>query len=160
MSNDTGVARLIEVASKINIAMITTIDAEGHLIARPMGQQDIDADGTLWYFTERDSHIVTEIRANPHVGVTLSASDAWVAIDGEATIVEDSAKAQELWDPSVEAWLPQGPTDPSVVLIKVDGHGGEYWDTPGSKVATLISFVKSKVTGQPFDGGESEKVDL
>ncbi len=26
----------------------------------------------------------------------------------------------------------------------------EYWDTPGSKVASAISLVKSKLTGEPY----------
>ena len=47
-----------------------------------------------------------------------------------------------------------------MVLIKVTADGAEYWDTPGGRVASVLSFVKSKVTGQPYDGGENEKVDL
>ncbi len=27
----------------------------------------------------------------------------------------------------------------------------EYWDTPGGKVASLISFAKTKLTGDTFD---------
>jgi pyridoxamine 5'-phosphate oxidase like protein len=43
---------------------------------------------------------------------------------------------------------------------EVDGDGAEYWDTPGGRVATMISFAKAKVTGQPYDGGENEQVSL
>ena len=160
MPESTGAERLTELAKDIRIAMFTTVDGEGHLAARPMGQQEVDPDGTLWFFSERDSNIVQQIEANPHVGVTLSSSDVWISIDGEAEILTDPVKAEALWNPFVEAWLPQGPTDPSVVLIKVDGHTGEYWDTPGSKVASAISFVKAKVTGERYEGGESEKVTL
>jgi Pyridoxamine 5'-phosphate oxidase like len=46
------------------------------------------------------------------------------------------------------------------VLIKVDGDGAEYWDTPCGRVATMISFAKAKATGQPYDGGENEQVSL
>ena len=160
MPESTGAERLTELAKDIQIAMFTTVDAEGHLAARPMAQQEVDPDGTLWFFSERESHIVQQIEANPHVGLTLSSSDVWISIDGEAEILVDSTKAEALWNPFVEAWLPQGPADPSVVLIKVDGHTGEYWDTPGSKVASAISFVKAKVTGERYEGGESEKVIL
>ena len=37
---------------------------------------------------------------------------------------------------------------------------GEYWDTPGGRIATLISFVKSKLTGERFDGGDNATVTL
>ncbi len=160
MTESTGAAKLTELASGIRIAMFTTVDADGHFASRPMGQQEVDPDGTLWFFSERDSQVVTQIEANPHVGITLSSSDVWISIDGSAEIVVDAAKAEELWNPFVEAWLPQGPADPSVVLIKVDGHTGEYWDTPGSKVASLISFAKAKLTGERYEGGENETVTL
>ena len=75
-------------------------------------------------------------------------------------MVEDQAKKEELWNSWVEAWLPDGKTDPNVVLIKVDPHTAEYWDTPGGRVASLLSFVKSKVTGEPYDGAEQARVEL
>ena len=46
------------------------------------------------------------------------------------------------------------------MLIKIHAHGAEYWDTPGGRIASVISFVKAKVTGEPYDGGENERVDL
>lgn len=158
--NSTDVAKLAELARDIKIAMFTTVDSEGHFVSRPMSQQQIEADGDLWFFTERTSSVVGQIAMNAHVGITLSSSDTWISIDGEAELVEDNAKAKDLWNTFAEAWLPQGPEDPSVVLIKVNGHSAEYWDTPGGKVASLMSFVKTKVTGERYDGGENKTVTL
>ncbi len=155
-----GVAKLAELARDIKIAMFTTIDGEGHFVSRPMAQQEIESDADLWFFAERSSSVIAHIAANPHVGITLSSGDTWISIDGEAAIVDNAVKAKDLWNTWVEAWLPQGPEDPSVVLIKVDGHSAEYWDTPGGKVASVMSFVKSKVTGDRYDGGENETVTL
>ena len=56
--------------------------------------------------------------------------------------------------------MPEGPDDPNVVLIHVDLEGGEYWDTPGGRIASLISFAKAKVTGEAYDGADNERVDL
>lgn len=155
-----GAAKLAELARDIKIAMFTTIDGEGHFVSRPMAQQEIESDGDLWFFAERSSSVIAHIATNPHVGITLSSADTWISIDGEAAIVDNAVKAKELWNTWVEAWLPQGPEDPSVVLIKVDGHSAEYWDTPGGKVASVMSFVKSKVTGERYDGSENETVTL
>ena len=63
-------------------------------------------------------------------------------------MVTDAAKLRELWNPAVEAWLPDGPDSPQAVLFKVTAESGEYWDSPGGRIATIISFVKSKVTGR------------
>ena len=46
------------------------------------------------------------------------------------------------------------------MLIKVHADSAEYWDTPGGRIASVISFVKAKVTGEPYSGGENETVSL
>ena len=157
---DDEVRKVAELAKDIRIGMLTTVDETGTFTSRPMGQQEVEFDGDLWYFAERDSRKVRQITANPHVGVTLSSGSTWISIDGTAEIVDDKAKVHELWNGWVDAWLPQGPDDPSVVLIKVTGESAEYWDTPGGRIASVISLVKSKVTGERYDGGENERVDL
>ena len=161
MTDQTGeISRLAELAKGIRIAMLTTVDEEGHFISVPMAQQEVELDGDLWFFAERDSRVVHNLTLNPHVGVTLSSSDTWISIDGDGEVVEDPAKASELWNSWVEAWLPQGPDDPNVVLIKVTGHGAEYWDTPGGRAASILSFAKAKITGNRYEGAENERVDL
>jgi general stress protein 26 len=60
----------------------------------------------------------------------------------------------------VDAWFPDGPDDPDVGILKFSADSAEYWDSPGGKIATAFSFVKSKVTGERYEGGESGKVDL
>lgn len=154
------VAKLASLAKDIKVAMLTTVDAEGHFVSRPMAQQQIEADGDLWFFSERSTNLVPQIAANPHVGVTLSDSNTWISIDGTAEIVDDPVKAKDLWNSVVEAWLPEGPDDPNVVLIKVNSHTAEWWDTPGGKVASAISFVKAKATGEAYSGGENKTVTL
>ncbi|AXH34620.1 hypothetical protein DVJ78_03585 [Humibacter sp. BT305] len=64
-----------------------------------------------------------------------------------------------MWDTSVEAWFPGGRTDPAIRALIVHADSAEYWDTPGSTVATVFSLVKSKVTGTPIEI-ENEKIDL
>ncbi len=154
------VKKVADLAKDIRIGMLTTVDGDGHFISRPMAQQEVAFDGDLWFFAERDSRKVAHISANPHVGVTLTSNDTWISLDGEAEIVEDRAKAKELWNTWVEAWMPEGLDDSNVVLIKVSSHSAEYWDTPGGRVASVVSFVKAKVTGERYDGGENEKVSL
>ena len=64
-----------------------------------------------------------------------------------------------MWNPVVEAWFPDGPQDPDVVLLRVDAESAEYWKAPGGRVASLLSYVKAKATGEPLEG-ESGTVDL
>ena len=160
VETNTGVAKVAELAKDIRVGMLTTIDEEGHFVSRPMAQQEVEFDGDLWFFAERDSRKVAHIAAQPLVSVTLTSNDTWISLCGTARVVTDVAKAKELWNPFVEAWLPQGPEDPSVVLIEFSSDTAEYWDTPGGRVSSVLSFVKAKVTGKPYDGGENETVKM
>ncbi|MEH3033088.1 MAG: pyridoxamine 5'-phosphate oxidase family protein [Aeromicrobium erythreum] len=151
--------RLVELTKDARFCMLTTVDGEGTLVSRPMTRQDVDLGVVLWFIATRDSRKVEHVRARPEVNVTVSSDTSWVSIAGRAEVVDDTAKLRELWSTFAEAWLPGGPEDPDAVLIKVDADSAEYWDNPGGRVATVISLVTSKVTGQPYDGGDHAVVD-
>lgn len=148
--------KLIELTKDSRFCMLTTVDADGTLISRPMTRQDVDVDLELWFIATRDSRKVAQLRANPSVSVTVATDTSWVSLAGHAEVIDDLGKLKELWNTFAEAWLPEGPEDPNAILLRVDVHGAEYWDNPGGRIATAFSFVKSKVTGQPYDGGENE----
>ena len=125
-----------------------------------MSHQDVEFGGDLWFISSRESRKVEHIRANPHVAVTLASSDTWVSLNGTGEIVDDADKADELWSAEMEAWFPQGPDDESIVCIKVTGATAEYWDTPGGRVATVLSLAKAKLTGERYTAGDNDVVDL
>ena len=144
------------------LAMLTTMTPDGTLTSRPMALQEADFDGSLWFFTEHSSRKVTHITAHPQVNVTVSApvSATWVSLTGTATEVDDPARKRKLWNAGVEAWFPDGSDDPNIRLLKVEASSAEYWDSPGGRLATLISFAKAKITGEKYSGGENETVTM
>lgn len=157
---DNEITKVAELAAGIHIGMMTTVDEDGTLIARPMAQQEVEFDGDLWFFAERNSRKVAHLKRNPHVAVTLSSNSTWLSLDGTGHVIDDAAKAKELWNAGVEAWFPQGPEHPSIVLIKVEVETAQYWNTPGGVIASVFSFVKSRITGKPYDGGEEGTVRM
>jgi general stress protein 26 len=154
-----GTAKVAELLTDFRFAMLTTIDEQGKLVAHPLTVQEREFDGDLWFIIGRDASAVTHLDINPSAGVSLSSNDSWVSLSGTASVVEDRAKLEELWNGAVEAWFPEGPSDPNVTLLKFTADSAEYWDSPGGKVASLVSFVKAKVTGETFDA-DNAKVDL
>jgi general stress protein 26 len=142
------------------IAVFTTTAPDGTLMSRPMSMQEVEFDGDLWFFASRSSRKVAHITANPQVNVATAGSSSWVSLTGHAVVIDDLAKKQQLWNSVVAAWFPDGPDDPDVVLLRVDAASAEYWDSPGGRIASVISFAKAKVTGQPYSGGENETVRL
>ncbi len=151
--------KLVELTKDQHVAFLTTRDEHGHFVSRPMARQEVDLDADLWFITERDSRKVRHIAQDPQVGVTLGSSDSWVSISGTARVVDDTEKLRELWNQFTDAWLPEGPDSPNAVLVHVRAEQAEYWSPPvGGRVATLVSLVKSKVTGERYDGGDNQVV--
>ena len=125
-----------------------------------MQTQDVEFDGTVWFFTDVNSEKVAEIKANPQVNVAYASSnERYVSLMGRAEIVQDAARTHELWNPLLRAWF-ESADDPRIRLIKVDAESAEYWDTPGGKIASLISLVKSAVTGTKDESGENRTVQM
>jgi general stress protein 26 len=153
-------AKVAELIKGNRMAMLTTTSLDGTLISRPMALQEVEFDGDLWFFAERSSRKFAHIALDPQVNVTVSSGSTWVSLTGTATAIEDDAKKKELWNAGVEAWFPDGPDSDDVLLIKVVGESAQYWNTPGGRVASLISFAKAKATGERYSGGESDIVEL
>ena len=157
---DDGTRKVAELLGASRIAMFTTRAPDGVLTSRPMAVQEVEFDGDLWFFADAGSRKVAHIGADPQVNVTIGSGSSWVSFTGVASVVRDDARKRDLWNAVVEAWFPDGPDAEHVVLLRVDGLSAEYWDTPGGRVASLISFAKAKLTGEPYSGGENETVRL
>ncbi len=144
--------KLDDLLEDLPIAMFTTTGDDGTLRSVPMARQEAELDPQqLWFITARDTEHVRDVQARPHVLLSFSSRDAWVSLTGHAEVVDDTAKLKELWNTFAEAWLPEGPEGPNAALLRVRVDKAEYWNTPGGKVASLISLVKTKVTGDTYD---------
>ncbi|WP_395656327.1 pyridoxamine 5'-phosphate oxidase family protein [Nocardioides sp.] len=150
--------KLVDLLDDIPIGMLTTYGPEGPRSV-PMARQEVEPSAELWFITARDTEHTRAVAADPRVALTFSARDSWVAVYGRATVVDDRDKLAELWNTFAEAWLPGGTEDPNAVLLRVDVEHGEYWDTPGGKVASLLSFAKTKLTGDTYDADHG-RVDV
>lgn len=141
---------LVDLMRDLPIAMFTTFGTDGPRTV-PMARQEVEPDAEMWFITDRDTDHARALATEPRVALSFSSRDAWVALTGHAELVDDRQKLEELWNTFAEAWLPGGPDNPDAALIRVDVDRAEYWDTPGSKVASLISFAKTRLTGETFD---------
>ena len=155
--------KLRELVKEIDFCMLTTVDETGDLHSRPMSSNgDIDHDGDIWFFTSASSHKVSEIEKLPKVNVSFADPDNqhYISISGNAQLVRDRDKIDELWRPEFKMWFPEGKDDPDVALLRVSLKKAEYWDSPSSTVGFMLSFVSSLVSGKEADHGENKKLDF
>jgi general stress protein 26 len=160
MTNDAKV--LSDKIKGIRIAMLTTIDQDGALRSRPMATQEMEFDGDLWFFTYADSPKVEDVKEYEQVNISYAKPDdnLFVSVAGTAQLVRDRQKIQELWNPFVKAWFPNGQDDPNVALLKVTVSNAEYWDAPSGKMGALYTAVKNLATGGKDPGGENKKLEM
>jgi general stress protein 26 len=129
----------------IEYAMLTTVDDDGSLHSRPMSIfSDIDADGTLWFFTSADSHKVFEIERRQQVNISLSSPNKqrYISMLGIAELVRDRNELQEKWQPKLQTWFPQGLDEPNLALLKVNISKADYWDSPSSSRSQIINLLE------------------
>jgi general stress protein 26 len=153
--------KIKELADAADICHFVTNLTELPLSARPMSRQQIDDDGTLWFFSDAGSNKNEHIKQDNRVQLFFSNrnSSEYLSIYGTAEIVKDEAKAKELWSPIVKTWFNGGPEDPSLTIIKVIPEDGYYWDTKNGKLITLLKIATGAITGKEFDGSVEGKVN-
>ncbi|CAN7148902.1 general stress protein 26 [Arthrobacter sp. PvP023] len=160
MSDTENISKVTKIINDSHIGMLTTINEAGALVSRPLAVQEVKDDGDMWFFTSSETSQVAHVRADPRVNVAFGKNTEWVSVAGTAEIVTDRQKIHDMWNQVVEAWFPDGPDTPEVVLLRVDSDSAEYWTSPGGRAATVLQWVKSKVTNSRMSVGESGTVDL
>jgi general stress protein 26 len=159
--------RLHERIEDIEIAMMTTRSADGHLRSRAMATQKRAEGADLWFVTEEGSPKLADLAADPHVNLSYykDRTREWVSVSGLATITNHRGKIRELYQPDWKIWFGEEgdprhgtPDDPRMVLIGVTVHGASYLEVTKPQPVVLFELVKGFVTGQPAEIGEMHYV--
>ncbi|HBK45222.1 MAG TPA: general stress protein [Xanthomonadaceae bacterium] len=156
------IRQLAELIRGVDVAMFTTVAVDGRLVSRPLGTQQVEFDGDLWFVTAADSPKLAEIAANPRVNVSYASAskNTYVSVAGRARVVDDRAKVEELWSPAMKLFFPGGKDDPDLRLIHVSAESAEYWDGPSGLLGKALYFVMSAVTEEPGSLSDNGRVDL
>ena len=160
MSDAENISKVTGIINDSHIGMFTTINEKGALVSRPLAVQEVKDDGDMWFFTSANTSQVAHIKANPAVNASFGQRTEWVSVAGTAEVVTDRQLIHDMWNQVVEAWFPDGPDTPEVVLLHVASDSAEYWSSPGWTAATVLQWIKSKVTHNRMSVGESGTVEL
>ena len=151
--------KLRELLADFESAMLVTRTAAGELRSRPMA--DVEPGGCLWFVSDRHSGKLEEIACDDHVNVAMQSKRKFVSISGRAVAVNDAMKVAELWSEAWRVWFAGGKDDTSLVLLKVQGDAGEYWDVSGtSGIKYLIEAGKAYLSGTKPDLVEDTKLHV
>ncbi|MFT4211364.1 MAG: pyridoxamine 5'-phosphate oxidase family protein [Microbacterium sp.] len=140
--------RAKELVEDIDFTMLTTVDADGRLVSRPMSTRRMDEHGDIWFFTSDDTEKVDEIVENRDVGLAYCDAKGmrYVSVAGTATVVHDDALMAELYTPSLDVWFEDGLDTPGVALLKVTPQVTEFWAPGKGRIAMAAGMLKALVT--------------
>jgi general stress protein 26 len=155
--------KLHDLIKGIRTAMLTTVDEDGSLHSRPMGNENHDEfDGELLFLTSASAHKALEIGHDNRVSVAFSEpkSQTYVAVSGTGRLLRDRAKAEKIWSAFAKIWFPKGLDDPDLAVLSVTVEKAEYWDAPSGAVVLVYGLVTQAITGHPPKVGENKKLSL
>ena len=148
--------RLIE---EMTIGMITSVDASGALVSRPMAPLEMDSSGIIWFFTDISSGKVGHL--NPaNLSFTNESRGTYISISGIGEINTDREHIERLWTAFAKPWFPDGPESVNLALLKFIPNTAEYWDAPHSKMVRMFAMAASVVIGKPLMGEHGTLTEL
>lgn len=146
----------------VKVGMLTTLSEEdnGSFHSRPMSLVQEAYDGTIYFFTHKDSAKVFEVKTEAReVGLTFSepSNQVFVSLSGHAKITQDTALIDKYWSSGVEAWFPDGKNSRDVALLEIKIYKGEHWNVDENKLVQLFEFTKARLMNEKPDIGTNEK---
>jgi len=162
LTDEKALEKLKSLAEDIKICMFCTELTELPIATRPMGVQEVDDKGNIWFISSRKSNKNFEIKEDDRVQLIFSkiSSAEYLSVYGNATIYTDQSKIDDLWTPIAKAWFEEGKDDPDVSVIKVAPSDVYYWDTKDGKIITLLKIAAAAITGSKSDGGVQGKISV
>jgi general stress protein 26 len=161
------VDELRELVRDMATAMMTTRRADGHLVSRPMALQKQAPGADFWFVAARDSGVVDELRADPHVNLAFykDRTREYVSVSGTAHLTSDRGLIRQLYAPDWKLWFEdQGgahdgsPDDPRLLLIGVTTESARFLSIEKPQLVVLFEILRGMVTGKSPDLGEEQQV--
>ena len=154
MSKQENIDKIQDVIKDVKFAMMNTVNNKGDIHAWPMTTTKPDLSAKeIWFIGDKTSDVVKDLQDNPKVGLSYATQDSkdYVSISGDAELLDDQDKIEELWSPVYSAFFENGKDDENIQLIKVVPHGAECWIS-GSTIVNMFKMAVAAV-----QEGESAK---
>lgn len=160
LQDNEAIEKIIELA-KDQTCLFCTFTGEFAIKARPMSTQAVEKDGTIWFFSSKESNKNSEIARTNKVQLLYGdpGKSDYLSVEGNADIVEDQNKMNELWTPIIKTWFQEGKDDPNLSLLKITPSEAYYWDTKHGKMVVFAKMMASIVSGKTMDDGIEGKLN-
>ena len=163
LTHKVAIDKLKNLVEEIMICLFCTdLKIDDGSTCRPMSAINVCDQGNIWFFSEKNSDKNKAIAADKNVQLFFShpAKNSYLVVNGEAAIILDKTKIQELWTPVANIWFKEGKEDPNISIIKVTPTMAYYWDNDGNRMINFLKMVVSVVTGTNLVNGNEGTITV
>jgi general stress protein 26 len=163
LNNKEAIDKLKSLVEEIMVCLFCTdLKTDDGSTCRPMTAIKVCDQGNIWFFSEKNSDKNKAIATDKNVQLFFShpAKSSYLVVNGEAVVILDKAKIEELWTPVAKIWFKEGKDDPNISIIKVTPTTAYYWDTDGNKMINILKMIASVVTGKNLVNGNQGTITV
>ncbi len=162
LSGRQALDKMKELVKEIDFCMFCTQIDQLPFATRPMSTREVDDQGNIWFFSKADSNKNIELAQDDKVQLLYAkpGNSEFLSVFGQADVIKDRKKAEELWSFWAKTWFSEGPDDPELTIIRVRPQEAYYWDTKHNRMVSLLKIVAGAVTGKESDDGLEGKINL
>ena len=153
--------RLWKELDDARIVMLGLVGGEPHHM-QPMAAFGDKAGDAIWFFTKKDTDLVTQTGAAHDAMVCIMAKDMefQACIHGALTPDTDLAKRDAYWSPFVSAWYPDGKDDPDLIMMRLDPSDARVWVSKKGPFRYPLEIAKANASHSLPDVGGKADVKL
>ena len=162
LHNEEAIKKMKDLVDDIRTCMFCTEVQNLPFKTRPMATLEVDDEGNFWFFSSKESNKNDEIKTDDRVQLIYAkgGDSEFLSLSGNAHIITDQARIDELWNTYAKAWFQGGKDDPNITVLKVVPDDAYYWDTVHGKVVSLLKIAASVVSGKTMDDGVEGKISV
>lgn len=163
LNNKEAIDKLKSLVDDIMICLFCTeLKTDDGATCRPMTAIKVCDQGNIWFFSEKSSDKNKAIATDKDVQLFFShpGKGSYLVVNGEAEIILDKTKIEELWTPAAKIWFKEGKDDPNISVIKVKPTTAYYWDTDGNRMINILKMVASVATGKNLITGNQGAIKI
>lgn len=83
----------------------------------------------LWFVARTDTELAQSIGSGACCAFIFQGGDLMASVGGALSAVDDRRRIARCWNAALSAWLPEGPHDPKLTMLRMDCVDAEVWVT-------------------------------
>lgn len=145
--------------AKVDFCMLVTRTGAG-MRGRPMSSVVKPEEGRIYFLAHVSAIKDDEIAADPNILLAYGdGKSTFVSARCTAIVRADRELVRRLWSTGAQAFWPQGPEDPDLIVIEATPRDAEMWESPNA-LARAVNFAVALATGTEARMGTDTKVAL